>query len=77
MCGVLPRRELGAEWLSSDIAVNCSLANHCKGNGRTLKNNLDLFYSKDTLYAKDGVHLSRHGVLVIVGTLEMELNALQ
>ena len=75
VCGVVPRRELGAEWLSRAIAVHCRLANHCKGNGCTFIDKWDLFYGKDTLYARDGVHLSRKGVRAMPGKLERELNA--
>ena len=66
-----------AEWLSRAIAVNCRIAHHCKGNGWTFIDNWDLFYDKNTLYARDRVHLSRQGVRVMSGTLERELNVLQ
>ncbi|XP_045136199.1 uncharacterized protein LOC123519077 [Portunus trituberculatus] len=59
VCGVLPRKELGGEWLSRAIAVNCRFADHCRSNGWAFINNWDLFYGKDTLYTRDGVHLSR------------------
>ncbi|MPC54727.1 hypothetical protein E2C01_048652 [Portunus trituberculatus] len=59
------------------IALNCRLADHSRNNGWAFINNWDLFYGKDTLYARDGVHLSRQGVRVLAGTLEGELNALR
>ena len=77
VCGVLPRRGVGSEWLSRAIALNRRLANHCKSQGWSFIDNWDLFYGKDTLYARDGVHLSRQGVRVMAGTLERELSALQ
>lgn len=77
MCGVLPRRGVGAEWLSRAIAVNSRLAAHCKSNGWAFVDNWDLFYGKDALYARDGVHLSRQGVRVFAGTLESELSPLR
>ena len=77
VCGVLPRRGVGAEWLSRAIAVNRRLANHCRSNGWSFIDNWDCFYGKDTLYARDGVHLSRQGVRVLAGTLEREVGALQ
>ncbi|MPC45802.1 hypothetical protein E2C01_039507 [Portunus trituberculatus] len=49
VCGVLPRRGLGGEWLSRAIAINCRLADHCRSNGWVFIDNWDLFYSKDTL----------------------------
>ncbi|MPC99736.1 hypothetical protein E2C01_095167 [Portunus trituberculatus] len=48
-----------------------------RSNGWTFIDNWDLFYGKDTLYARDGVHFSRQDVRVLAGTLEGELNALQ
>lgn len=77
VCGILPRRGVGAEWLSRAIAVNRRLAVHCKSNGWSFVDNWDLFYGKDALYARDGVHLSRQGVRVLAGTLESELSPLQ
>ncbi|MPC42456.1 hypothetical protein E2C01_036078 [Portunus trituberculatus] len=53
------------------------VCDHCRSNGWAFIDNWDLFYGKDTLYARDGVHLSRQGVRVLAGTLEGELNALQ
>ena len=73
VCGVLPRRGLDAEWLSRAIIVNCRSANHCMGNGWTFIDNWNLFYSKDTFYARDGLHLS----LAMAGMFEKNLNALQ
>ena len=55
------------EWLSRIIAVNSRLTGHCKSNGWAFINNWDLFYAKDTLYARDGVDLSWHSVRVLVG----------
>ena len=77
VCGVLPRRGVGVEWLSRALAINCRLAAHCKSNGWSFIDTWDLFYGKDALYARDGVHLSRQGVRVLAGTLEDEVNALQ
>ena len=77
VCGVLPRRGVGAEWLSRAIAVNRRLAAHCKSNGWSFIDNWDSFYGKDAFYARDGVHLSRQGVRVLAGTLEREVSALQ
>ncbi|MPC68661.1 hypothetical protein E2C01_062865 [Portunus trituberculatus] len=48
-----------------------------RSNGLAFIDNWDLFYGKGTLYARDGVHLSRQGVRGLAGTLEDELNALQ
>ncbi|MPD04740.1 hypothetical protein E2C01_100445 [Portunus trituberculatus] len=45
---------------------------HCRRNGWAFIDNWDLFYGKDTLYARDGVHLSREGVRILTGTLEGE-----
>ena len=77
VCGILPRRGVGIEWLSRAIAVNCRLADHCKSKGWSFIDNWDLFYGKDALYARDGVHLSRQGVRVLAGTLEREVDALR
>lgn len=63
-CGVLPRRVVGGEWLPRAIAVNCRLASHCESNGWTLIDNWDRFYGKDTLYAREEVHLTRQSVRV-------------
>ena len=77
VCGVLPRRGVGVEWLSRAIAVNRRLAEHCRSNGWSFIDNWDLFYGRDSLYARDGVHLSRQGVRVLARTLESEVSALQ
>ena len=77
VCGVLPRRGVGNEWLSRAITLNRRLASHCKSNGWSFVDNWDRFYGKDALYARDGVHLSRQGVRVLAGTLEREVGALQ
>ena len=77
VCGVLPRRGVGAEWLSRALALNNRLAAHCKSNRWAFVDNWDLFYGKDALYARDGVHLSRQGVRVLAGTLEKELSPLR
>ncbi|MPC61324.1 hypothetical protein E2C01_055394 [Portunus trituberculatus] len=53
------------------------LADHCKSNGWEFIDNWDLFYRKDTLYARDGLHSSRQGVRGLAGTLEGDLNALR
>ena len=77
VCGILPRRGVGAEWLSRAIAMNCRLADHCKSKGWSFIDSWDLFYGKDTLYARDGVHLSRQGVRVLADTLEREVAAIK
>ena len=64
-------------WLSRAVAVNCRFADHCKSNGWTFIDNWKLLYGKDTLYARDGVHLSYQGVPVMPRTRERELNTLQ
>ena len=73
VCGVLPRRVLDDEWLSKAIVVNCKLVNHCKGNVWTCIYDWDLYYGKNTLYARDRLHLSCQSVGVMAGTLEREL----
>ncbi|MPC54582.1 hypothetical protein E2C01_048504 [Portunus trituberculatus] len=77
VCDVLSRRDLGGEWLSRAIAMNCRLADYCSSNEWAFIDNWDLFYGKDTLYAMDEVHLSCLGVRVLAGALEGELNALR
>ena len=68
VCCVLPRRGLGAKWLSK--AVICMPADHCKNNGWAFIDNWDLISDKNTSNAKDGVYLSHQCVRVLAGTLE-------
>lgn len=77
VCGVLPRRNVGDGWLSRAIAVNGRLAAHCESQGWLFVDNWDLFYGKDSLYARDGVHLSFEGVEVLSESLERALSHLQ
>ncbi|MPC21308.1 hypothetical protein E2C01_014291 [Portunus trituberculatus] len=62
------RRRLSDEWLSTGIAVNCSIVDLFKSNGWAFIDNWDLFYGKNTLYGGDGVHLTRQGVRIFVNT---------
>ena len=73
VCGIIPRRDAGAEWLSRAIAMNCRIANHCGSNGWAFLDTWDLFYGENSLYARDGVHLSRRGVGVLSDALERRL----
>ncbi|MPC90546.1 hypothetical protein E2C01_085538 [Portunus trituberculatus] len=63
-------------FLSAGEMTFARLGDHCRSNGWALIDNWDLFYGKDTLYARDGVHFSRQGVRVLAETLEGKLNAL-
>lgn len=73
VCGILPRRNVGYEWLSRAIAMNCRLADHCKANGWRFVDNWDRFFGKDHLYQRDGVHLSHRGYQLLAGVLEREV----
>ena len=77
VCSVLSRWGQSVEWLSRVIAVNCRLANHCKSTTCTFIDKWNLFYGKDTLYGRNGTHLSLQGVRVLAGTLEQQINTLK
>ena len=73
VCGILPRRKVGCEWLCRAIAMNCRLAEHCKANGWTFVDNWDRFFGNDHLYQRDGVHLSHRGFQLLADVLEREV----
>ena len=73
VCGVLPRRGVGREWLSRAIAINCRLEKHCANNGWAFIDDGQRFYGNDYLYCRDGVHLSREGVKTLSASLEREI----
>ena len=77
VCGVLPRRGVGDEWLSKAIAVNRRLAAHCERNGWLFVDNWDLFFGNDSLYARDGVHLTFKGAEVLSDSIERALRTLR
>ena len=77
VCGILPRRGVGCEWLSRAIAVNCRLADHCKANGWTFVDNWNRFFGMDHLYQWDGVHLSWRGNQLLADSLDHETRALK
>ncbi len=77
VCGVLPRRGMGEEWFSRALAVNSRLAAHYRCNAWLYIDNWDLFFDNDTLYARNGVHLSLREVEVLADSLERSLNTLQ
>ena len=70
ICGVLPRRRVGSEWLSRAVGVNDRLDRYCKSISVPFIDNWDNFYGRRDLYARDGVHLSRDGVATLAGALE-------
>ena len=77
VCGVLPRRDYGREWLSRALSINSRVAKHCESNGWAFLDAWDLFYGKDNLFARDGVHLSRLGVGVLARALEGKAGEVQ
>ena len=77
VCGILPRRGASVEWLSRAIAMNRRVADHCGSNGWAFLDTWDLFYGENSLYARDGVHLSRRGVRVLAQALERKVGEVQ
>ncbi len=75
MCGILPCRNVSGEWLSHALAMNSFLADHCKDNGWTFVDNWNTSYGRNTMLARDGVHLSRRGVSAFAASLEWEVDA--
>ena len=73
VCGVLPRRYQSRQWYSRAIAVNSWLADYCKSNGWTFVDNWDSFFGRNSMLARDGVHLSRKGVAAFAASLEREM----
>lgn len=61
-CSILPRRGVRREWLSRAIGFNCWLEKLCKELTVPFIDNWSLYYGNDSMYARDGVHLSRKGV---------------
>lgn len=59
------------------LHVNSRQLVPCKCNGWLYIDNCDLFYSKNILYARNGVRLSLQGVEVPVDSLERSLNTPQ
>lgn len=68
--GILPRRGVRKEWSSRAIGINSRLEKYCKENAIPFLDNWSLFYGKDKLYARDGVHLSRVGVSTLARSLD-------
>ncbi len=77
VCGILPRCGKGDEWLSRAISVNNRLAAHCDTNGWLFIDTWNLFFGKEELYAKDGVHLSFKEVEVLSNALDRALSFLR
>ena len=73
VCGVLPRKYAGREWLSRASALNSRLADLCRGNGWLFVDNWKYFFGKDHLYARDGVHLSERGTGALAWSLQRDL----
>ena len=59
--GMLPRR--GPRWpaLSRNISINRRLADLCTAEGVFFVDPYSIFYRRDDLYQRDGVHLSLKG----------------
>ena len=75
VCGILPCLSAGTRWWSETLTMNNLLANHCKRNRWLLLDNWVPFFSKDHLYARDGIHLSpRGGMGVLVWRVESEMS---
>lgn len=70
--GILPRMNVGKEWLSRAIGMNTWLKGMCERveykDNISFVDGWDSFYSKRELYGMDGLHPSRQGVKVL-GTL--------
>ena len=73
VCGVLPRKYAGHEWLAKASALNSRLADLCRRSGWLFIDNWNCFFGKDHLYARDGVHLSKRGTEVLAWTLQRDL----
>lgn len=70
ICGILPRKGVGNEWISRALGVNCRLERYCKSNAISFIDNWEHFYGRNEMYARDGVHLSRAGVVAVANSLE-------
>lgn len=75
LCGILPRKYVGARWWSDAAAVNRHMADHCRRNGWLFINNWNYFFGKDHLYTRDGVHLSEQGTGAMAWSLQRDLRA--
>ena len=73
VCGVLPRKYAGGEWLTQACALNSRLADLCRGNGWLFVDNWCYFFGRDHLYSRDGVHLSERGTGALAWSLQRDL----
>ena len=68
--GVLPRQQVGGQWLSRALSLNDRLRSLCGESGIGFMDEWDRFYGRQELYAMDGVHLNRKGVQELSECLE-------
>jgi len=70
MSGVLPRERAGGVWMSSALGLNSRLRRMCEESGVGFLDEWSRFYGRRELYAMDGVHFSRMGVIQLSECLE-------
>ena len=75
--GVLPRLDVGVEWLSRAIGLNEFVKGLCEELGLVFVDVWGGFYGNRRLYAMDGLHLSRAGVEVLWGELDSVIRSLR
>lgn len=63
--GVLPRMDVGVEWMSRAIGLNDYVRRMCEMEGVMFVDVWDRFVGMKEMYAMDGLHLSRRGVDVL------------
>ena len=74
VCGVLPRKGVGSEWLSRALNMNCRLAEMCRKKGWQFVDNWDRFYGSHHMYAGDGIHMSESGKTALAVSLHSAVN---
>ena len=75
--GVLPRMDVGMEWLSRAMGLNEYVKGLCEESGLVFVDVWSGFYGNKGLYAMDGLHLSRDGVEVLWRELDSVIRSLE
>ena len=74
LCGILSRR-LGQRGCFEACTLNNRLVDHCRRNGWLHVDNWCYFFSKNSLYTRDGFHLSGRGIGALAWSIHRNLGA--
>jgi lysophospholipase L1-like esterase len=72
--GILPTLNGGSEWSSRALGINDRVRGLCNKHGIKFIDSWAKFVGKADLYSKDGLHLSKKGILLLSNSFENACN---